>query len=356
MKILHFIYDHLNNPWVGGGGAVRSYEIYKRLSEKSHKITVISGKYPGSEDYKINDNFEYRFVGSPKSYVISTLSYAFESMKIMKNLAKDYDVVIEDFAPWNPIFSFLFSKRVVFQIQAREGLHILKKYNIFGLPFFLIERFYPLFFKEILFISEENRRKFGISGEVIPNGITKVSESREEGDYVGFIGRIDIYTKGIDLLIYAMKGTNITLKVAGKGKDTKRLNKLIEENKLAENVHYIGFLTGDMKTQFLKKSKFIVVPSRFEGQGIVVLESAAMGKPLIVSDIPELRYVVENGFGISFRSGDWRDLREKIIYLYKSPELVKQLGENGLNYAKGFLWDKVAQDYEKYLLSRLNRC
>ena len=50
IRILHLIYDHINNPWVGGGGAVRVYEIYRRLADK-HDIEVVSGKYPGAENY-----------------------------------------------------------------------------------------------------------------------------------------------------------------------------------------------------------------------------------------------------------------------------------------------------------------
>ncbi|NTU41942.1 MAG: glycosyltransferase family 1 protein, partial [Nitrospirales bacterium] len=51
MRIVHCIYDHIRNPWVGGGGAVRMFEIYRRLSQR-HRITVICGKYPGARDYQ----------------------------------------------------------------------------------------------------------------------------------------------------------------------------------------------------------------------------------------------------------------------------------------------------------------
>jgi hypothetical protein len=74
MRILHFIYDHIKNPWVGGGGAVRALEIYRRLAEK-HMITIICGKYPGAEDYT-EKNLTIHFVGTNKNnYVISTLLY-----------------------------------------------------------------------------------------------------------------------------------------------------------------------------------------------------------------------------------------------------------------------------------------
>ena len=49
MKICHLIYDDVNNPWLGGGGAVRAWEIYRRLAA-DHEITLVTGKFPGGGD------------------------------------------------------------------------------------------------------------------------------------------------------------------------------------------------------------------------------------------------------------------------------------------------------------------
>ncbi|MGD0283392.1 MAG: glycosyltransferase family 1 protein, partial [Dissulfurispiraceae bacterium] len=69
MNILHLIYDHSGNPWVGGGGAVRAYELYKRLSIR-HNVTIVCGRYPGAQDYS-EGNLKIRFVGSSKNnYVL----------------------------------------------------------------------------------------------------------------------------------------------------------------------------------------------------------------------------------------------------------------------------------------------
>ncbi len=95
------------------------------------------------------------------------------------------------------------------------------------------------------------------------------------------------------------------------------------------------------------------MPSRFEGQGIVALEVAALGKPLIVSDIPELRYVVENGFGISFRSGDVKSLKQAIEYMLSNETLIIEMGKKGRQYARQFTWDRIAEEYERYLTENL---
>ncbi|MFN3813426.1 MAG: glycosyltransferase family 4 protein [Aquificaceae bacterium] len=347
MKVVHFIYDHINNPWVGGGGAVRVYEIYKRLSQKGHSIKVISGKYPGAEDYNVNQNLEYKFVGIPKGYILSTLSYAFYANKALRSMPKDYDLVVEDFAPWNPIFSFLVCKKAILQVHHREGINILKRYSLLGLPFLLVETFYPKLFKNVLTVSGISKEKFRVNAVVIPNGINMPADIPQgPGEYVGFLGRIDIYNKGLDLLLHAVKDLDIKLLIAGKGKDEKKLKEMIKSFK---NVEYIGFV--ERKEDFIKGALFFIMPSRFEGQGIVALEVASYGRPLIVSDIPELRYVVDACFGLSFRKEDHNDLRDKILKLLRDPQLIKDLGKKGVDYAKKFSWDNIAREYEGYLES-----
>ncbi|ODA44546.1 Glycosyltransferase [Thermodesulfovibrio sp. N1] len=350
MKILHLIYDHINNPWVGGGGAVRVYEIYKRLAPKGYDITVVSGKYPGARDYEEN-SIKFNFIGSRQSYIISVFSYAFNVIKFLRTNAKEFDIIIEDFAPWNPLFAKFFHKITVLQVHHKEGFNILKKYLLAGLPFYLIEKFYPKIYSHVIVVSEKTRDKFKLKGKVIANGISEHLLFKETriGDYIAFIGRIDIYNKGLDLLLKACEKLDIQLKLAGKGKDFKKLIYLIEKFNLSDRVSYLGFLSENDKTLFIANSRFLIMPSRFEGQGIVALEAAAMGKPLIVSDIPELSYVTENGFGISFRSGDTNSLRKAIEYLWNNEKLILQMGEKGRQFAKQFTWDRIAEEYENYI-------
>jgi len=94
----------------------------------------------------------------------------------------------------------------------------------------------------------------------------------------------------------------------------------------------------------------MVVPSRYEGQPLTVIEAAACGKPVIVSDIPELSYTVDAGFGVSFRSGEAGELAEKMYLLLNNPSLRQEMGRKAREYARQFTWDRIAEEYEKYLL------
>jgi glycosyltransferase involved in cell wall biosynthesis len=114
-------------------------------------------------------------------------------------------------------------------------------------------------------------------------------------------------------------------------------------------VHYAGFLDGTKKLALLSGAKMIVLPSRHESFPVSVLEAAACGKPLIVSDIPEMRFVDENGFGLSFPTGSVGGLKEKMELLLKDKDLRNALGQRGREYARNFLWDSIAKEFENTL-------
>ncbi|MBI5741422.1 MAG: glycosyltransferase family 4 protein [Nitrospirae bacterium] len=353
MKVLHCIYDHIRNPWVAGGGAFRVHEIYRRFPE-THDITIVSGAYPGAVPYA-EGNTRYMFLGARwNNYVLSTFSYAAKTANYLREHAGDYDIVVEDFAPYNPVFSFLRHKAAVIQLHQREGILHLKKYFLLGVPFFLVEKFYPLFFSSSVTISRISGRKFGLRGRtvVIPNGFDRelLNEGPEEEDYMLFLGRLHIDQKGLDVLHDALLLAGAGLVVAGAGKDEVRVRSLFENAVNSGKAEFAGFVSGQRKTDLLRKCLFMVVPSRYEGLPLTVIEAAACGKPVIVSDIPELKYAVDAGFGLPFRTGDAKDLADKMNVLLRDQSLRGEMGKRGKAFAYDYTWDRIAADYENFLL------
>jgi len=352
MRILHLIYDHTGNPWVGGGAAVRVRELYHRLSDR-HKITVMCGAYPGAKHYT-EENVHYTFVGTNRNnYVLSTFCYAALAARYLASNAGEYDVVVEDFAPYNPVFSFLRHRNSVLQLHQREGLRHLKKYALLGLPFFLAEKYYPRFFENSLAELPTAREKFGLRGNVhiLPNGFDPrllVLETVEE-DYILFIGRFHINQKGLDILHEAINLIQSRIIIAGGGKDDNAVRALFGDSVDGGRAEFAGYAWGEKKEDLMRKCLLVVVPSRYEGQPLIIMDTAACGKPVIVSDIPELKYAVDAGFALSFKTGDARDLAEKINILLGNSLLRKEMGSKAREYARNFTWDKIAKDYDKYL-------
>src|SRR6476660_9447004 len=99
MRILHVIYDDISNPWLGGGGATRTLEIYSRVVEQGHRVLVVCGKYPGAFSREKRQGVEYRRVGLGQSYVLSRLGFMAGAARLIKR--GGYDIVIEDVSPFS---------------------------------------------------------------------------------------------------------------------------------------------------------------------------------------------------------------------------------------------------------------
>jgi glycosyltransferase involved in cell wall biosynthesis len=350
MRILHLVYDHPQNPWVGGGGAVRVYEISRRLAGKGHEVTILSGNFPGAENHE-EGRLRYIFIGSRKNYLLSTVTFALKAAGYVKKHSGGFDLVVEDFAPWNPVFSRLLTKRpTVLHINHKEGWGILRRWPVIGLPFFLVEKYYPRLYGNMTALSEGTKRKVGRKGiVVVPAGINSeiiTEEETEEGDFILYVGRLSIKNKGLDTLLKAMerlKGARLL--ITGRGRDEVRLKEMAR----GLNVEFAGFVDEEKKMELLRRAKLFVLPSRFEGWGIVVLEAGAAGTASVVSDLEELSFAIDGGYALPFKKGDADDLTSKISQLLENTKLRLEMGKKALQSVRGFTWDRIADDYEKYI-------
>jgi len=355
MRILHTIYDHPDNPWVGGGGAIRALELNRRLVSRGHKVTVLSGAYAGARD-GTDEGIELCFLGNQSGYLKSTFSFAYHANLFAKSRAHEYDVVVEDFAPWNPVFTYRLGQvPSVLHVNHREGLNLLKRRPISGLPFFLLEKYYPSRFRHVTALSDWTRRKInrpdalvlpaGIREDLVEEGARLAGSAKRERTVV-FVGRLEINNKGLDTLLEAIgRMDGIRLVVAGKGRDEGRLMEMAR----GLPVDFLGFVSEEEKRGLLSRAGVFVLPSRFEGWGIAVLEAAACGAPVVVSDIPELSYAVDGGFGRSFRTGDPGDLARVLGGILSDSETPGAMGRKGREFAASHNWDSIADLYEQYL-------
>jgi glycosyltransferase involved in cell wall biosynthesis len=193
--------------------------------------------------------------------------------------------------------------------------------------------------------------------EVIPNAVSPelLDISPEEGDYILYLGRIEIYGKGLDTLINAYSEfctlfPDIKLIVAGDGRDREKFkSKLIKlPGHIRKNIEVLGWVAGDKKADVLSRALFVVFPSRHEIQPIAVLEAMACGKAVIVSDIPEFKDIVHNGIGISFNTGNAVSLAKSMKDIIKNTERT-EMGQRGRNWVKDHTWVKIAMQYDNFL-------
>ncbi len=350
MRILHFIYDHPKNPWVGGGGAIRVEALARLMARKGHHVQLFSGSFPGCAATR-EKNLVWDFVGTAHGYVASTLTFAWSGARLARLQATGFDLIIEDFAPWNPLFTYrLRTLPAVVQVQNYFGRGILKKHSVLGWPFYTFEARYPKRFSHAIVINEALNRRFGIKGEVISMGIDRelLRTPEADGGYIAFLGRLDTYQKGLDILLDAAGRARLPVRVAGDGPGRESLMKQLAE---LPQVEWVGWLEGQAKVDHLRNATFVVVPSRFEGQNMVAIEAAALGKAVLVSDIEELRYVVDGGFGLCFRRGCADDLAAKMLALWEQEPLRRRLASNGRRSVENLTWPRLADRFEAFCMA-----
>lgn len=95
----------------------------------------------------------------------------------------------------------------------------------------------------------------------------------------------------------------------------------------ADNITYAGFLEGEALNRLIREARFSVYPSEYyENCPFSVIESQLLQTPVLGARIGGIPELIRDGVdGILFTSGDFEDLKEKIQYLWESPELCEKL-------------------------------
>jgi glycosyltransferase involved in cell wall biosynthesis len=154
----------------------------------------------------------------------------------------------------------------------------------------------------IVAISSFTKRRLVAAGAaedrivIVPNGVDvarigATPASAEPADVV-YVGRL-VPPKQVHLLIEAMPHLrehhpSATLLVIGDGPERKNLERLAETLDVRASVRFVGHLGSPHEVYaHLKSSRVLVLPSKREGFGTVVLEAWACGIPVVVCDEPE---------------------------------------------------------------------
>jgi len=165
----------------------------------------------------------------------------------------------------------------------------------------------------------------------------------------GAAGRLD-HQKGFDLLVQAavqLRDKPFTFLIAGEGKQRAELQQLIDANRLQEKVKLIGFLENALP--FLNSVDIVVQPSRYEGMPNTVLESMALGKPVLATEVNGVKELIKTGVnGISVPPESVRELTAGILKIAGHDDL-DMLKRNGMNTIKtDYSVKKMTDHLESY--------
>ena len=126
----------------------------------------------------------------------------------------------------------------------------------------------------------------------------------------------------------------------------------IRQLRIEEYVHWIGYVDEEDKPVLYRNAETFVMPSKYEGFGLGVVEAMASGTPVVTTNRTSLPEVVgEAGFAVD--ADDARQMAGAIISTIIQDNLRAEMRQDGLTQAKQFSWEKTATEtllvYDKIL-------
>jgi glycosyltransferase involved in cell wall biosynthesis len=333
-----------------GGAQVRVFQTAAELRLRGHVVDVIF-------IYKKRQCFE----NEPKIILSAGerpspvgLAKALVKLRSLLRLGA-YDVFISNTAPANILGNFIaltvgMSNRVAVQTQPPERL---------SKPLRFADRLAGTLgiYRTIVANSTWTLSRFEAYNSVyrkrlrvVHNGITprvanvSQDEARERlglamaGLIVVNVGRMSVQ-KDQQTLLRAMAGVEATLVIAGDGELRSELAKLAAELGIAHRVVFLGEIPGDEIGLLLRAADVFAFSSRWETFGLALVEAAASGLPLVVTDLDVSREVLARGGAdeiIFVDPGDAVGFQEALGRVLGDPELRRRMSVVSMECAREF--------------------
>lgn len=208
-------------------------------------------------------------------------------------------------------------------------------------------------------VSEEARRTLvthvGGDAVLIPNGVRTADfrgatrSTDPNAPTLAFLGRLDEPRKGLDVLIAALPNIlaaipTARILIAGPGDTTEHLADV--PTAIRDRIEIVGSVSDEGRRDVFAQSDLYVAPHiGGESFGIVLIEAMATGTPVLASDLPAFRRVLQDGkSGVLFPTGDASSLARLAVEVLNDPSRRAELSVAGLTRAQAFDWERIVDD------------
>jgi len=199
--------------------------------------------------------------------------------------------------------------------------------------------------KKVFFVSEENQDKLETNlaikldnAEIVDNPFNvsfdeMVPYPAEESPYrLACVGRIHFQSKGQDLLVDVLKQPkwrerDLQVSIYGKDQGQRfQLVEMIKNYELEDKIVVEGFV--DKVSDIWKTNHGMILPSRYEGAALVVIEAMLCNRVCVMTDTGRNRELCDDGkSGFIANSATVRDLDEVLERAWQAREQWKTMGE-----------------------------
>ena len=380
MRILHLSWEY--PPLVYGGLGRHVHALAEEQARQGHDVVVVTQTEGAAETIEVNG---VRVIRSPRDVPDLPLDNDHLLAWVASMEHALTRAVIELAADWQPdvihahdwvvahvaaAAEAILDRPVVATFHATEaGRH--QGWVPEGLPRAVhsVERWLAALATRVIACSEhmkwETGRLFDIEAtraDVIPNGIhpeawrpdpAAVTAARqkytEQGPLVVFTGRLE-WEKGVQVLLDAIPAVRranpkVQFVIAGKGGQAESLRKQSRRLRLSKRVTFVGWLPEDELHALVAAADVAVVPSLYDPFGLVALEAAALGTPLLLSDTGGLGEIADEGrIAATFTRDDADSLSIALIRVLAEREATMRrtaLASQALS--DQYNWEKVAR-------------
>lgn len=174
-----------------------------------------------------------------------------------------------------------------------------------------------------------------------------------------FVGRL-VAKKGVHHLLDAFALVreavpDARLTVVGAGPLEAELRAHARSQRLERHVSFAGAVLNEELPSYYHRAAAFVVPSVVapdgdqEGLGLVIGEALACECPVVASELPAIRDLIDDGVtGLLARPGDARDLADKLVRVLRNPAAAAALAQRGRKLVlERFDWQNVGLRYEE---------
>ena len=373
-----------------GGGATYAYELANALGERGHNVDVYTQTVPdGGETPQSHPNVDVNRVIKSRPFVVFSTIYF--SIACRFGIDSDqYDVVHGTLMPastvaFGPWFIESFDAPVVLTSHG-TSYDEARSVNPETFPDYLFRYFFhPVnvvldaysgrLADQIIAVSDHTREqlrdlyRFDESKlQTVPPGIDteRFSETPgshpgvpDEGDSILVLSRLDP-RKGIDKAIRAfaeLDRPDATLLIAGTGRLESSLKELATELGVREDVEFLGFVPDEELPELYSSVDLFVLPSEYEGFGIVFMEAMACGTPVVGTDVGGIPTAVADGeTGYLVPRDGVDELADRMVYLLSEPGRYDAMATKSREWADDHAWGEIAsaveRTYERALIKK----
>jgi glycosyltransferase involved in cell wall biosynthesis len=357
LRVLHCIYDDVDNPWLGGGGARRVAEVYTRLRPRVN-ATILAGAFPNARAHETH-GMHRRYAGLARTYAISRATFSLAASRAL--MRRDYDAAVVTFSVYAPIRIPPRAPVGLF-VHHLTGPHAEARWGRVAGSLVRWSETYRLARARVVATESDSAAAIlrhmvapGTPIIVAPNGVSGslLAQPRKEGKELLWIGRFDVEQKGLDVLLDAVaalasKRRDVSLRLVGRGGDERAVRALIDQRGLEKVVVVETGARPPSVAERLGEARIVVFASRFEGVSLAFLEAMAAAAPIVATDVGGLRHVARETARL-VPANDAKALASAIGALLDDATARQALGQAARAAAAPYDWDVVALRHLEFL-------